>query len=527
MTLYLYLSIFLAALFISLVMTPWVCEMAVAVGLVVPPSSRRHLHTAALPRLGGMAIFVAFAVALGLALPLARWNHVTLPLHLLVGILLPALLIFLLGIYDDLRSLSAKTKLAVQSIAAASLSFSGLGVRTFNFVLGGGHLLARAVDLGLTVFWVLLITNAFNLIDGLDGLAAGSALVTAGAIFFISLYLHNIMVAVVVTALAGALLGFLPSNFYPANIFMGDSGSLLIGFLLSAVALAGPHTRGIFTGAFIPLLVCGLPILDVTLAVARRSLRGKSPFDPDAEHIHHKLLKRGLAQDRTALTLYVISALFGGASMLLVWHSNWTLEVLVGVVVIACLGVRQLQYAEFSPFLSPWLPQLWPEAPTSAGKSEKIRILNATQFLTSTADFRAIKVILQEALTPVGFDGLRLDMDSIHFGGALPEPLTYDERGQLTLMWSRWVTDSARGEAKFSEVEFALLPGIGHLCLVGTAAAVELSREAAELPDDFREALSDATLRALNRARRSRSMPPPVMTAASSSSPLAEEMTSD
>ena len=149
MTVYLYLSIFLAALFMSLTMTPWVCEMAVAVGLVVAPSSRRHLHTAALPRLGGMAIFVAFAVALGLALPVARWSHVTLPLHLLPGILLPALLIFLLGIYDDLRSLSAKTKLAVQSIAAASLSFSGLGIRAFNSVLGGGHLLARAVDLGV------------------------------------------------------------------------------------------------------------------------------------------------------------------------------------------------------------------------------------------------------------------------------------------------------------------------------------------------------------------------------------------
>jgi UDP-GlcNAc:undecaprenyl-phosphate/decaprenyl-phosphate GlcNAc-1-phosphate transferase len=526
MTLYLYLSIFLAALFISLVMTPWVCEMAVAVGLVVPPSSRRHLHTAALPRLGGMAIFVAFAVALGLALPVARWSHVVLPLHLLVGILLPALLIFLLGIYDDLRSLSAKTKLAVQSIAAASLSFSGLGIRTFNFVVGGGHLLARAVDLGLTVFWVLLITNAFNLIDGLDGLAAGSALVTAGAIFLISLYLHNIVVAVVVTALAGALLGFLPSNFYPANIFMGDSGSLLIGFLLSAVALAGPHARGVLSGAFIPLLVCGLPILDVTLAVARRSLRGKSPFHPDAEHIHHKLLKRGLPQDRTALTLYAITALFGCASLLLVWHQAWMLEVLVGVVVIACLGVRQLQYAEFSPFLSPWLPQLWPEAPASAENSEKVRISNATQFLTSTADFRAIQVILREALEPAGFDGVRLDMDSIHFGGALPEALSYDERGQLTLMWSKWGSDSPRGETKFTEVEFALLPGIGHLCLVGTGTATELTQEAAKLPERFKWALSDAILRAVNRARRSQSVPPAAVTAHASSR-LTEEMTSD
>jgi UDP-GlcNAc:undecaprenyl-phosphate GlcNAc-1-phosphate transferase len=500
---YFYLSIFLAALAISLLLTPWVCEMANAIGLVTPPSSRRHLHTAALPRLGGAAICIAFMVALGLSLPLARLSHVNIPVHLLIGMLLPALLIFLLGIFDDVRSLSAKTKLAVQSIAGAALSFSGLGVRIFTNLLGG-HFLARTLNLGLTVFWVLLVTNAFNLIDGLDGLAAGSALVSAIVIFVIAVYLHNVMVAVLVTALAGAILGFLPSNFYPADIFMGDSGSLLIGFLLSAAALAVPNTRTPIA-AVIPLLVCGLPILDVTLAIARRTLRGQSPFHPDAQHVHHKLLKRGLPQDRVALTLYAVTGLFGLAGIILVWHDAWALPVLVALAIVACLGVRQLQYPEFSRLFSPWLPQLWPDTPVASGKSDKIRILNATQFLNSTGDFRAIFVILQEALTPMGFDGLRLDMDDIHFGGSLPAPFIYDQQGRLVCFWTQWAADVPHGETPRSEAEIASIPGFGLLYLISTATPGDASREMAKVPsEDFRIALSDAFLRAVNRNRRSR-----------------------
>jgi UDP-GlcNAc:undecaprenyl-phosphate/decaprenyl-phosphate GlcNAc-1-phosphate transferase len=501
MILYFYVSIFLTGLAASLLLTPWVCEMAHAVGLVVPPASQRHLHTGALPRLGGMAICIGFSIAIALSLPLGRLVHVVFPVSLLLGILLPALLVFCLGVYDDLRTVTAKTKIAVQSVAAAALYSAGCRVHYFDALLGG-HLLAKTVNLVLTIFVVLLITNAYNLIDGLDGLAAGSALISAVALFVISLSLHNTLVAIVVTALAGALLGFLPSNFFPASIFMGDSGSLFVGFLLSAGALSGTHPSSSITSAAILLLVFGLPLLDVTLAIARRAIRGRSPLQPDADHIHHKLLKRGFTQNRAAVTLYLITAIFGIASLILVWHSNWTIPTLIVTALAICVGVRQLQYREFFRFLGTWLPQLWPNPARSVTpQPDRARIMYATESLRYSPDLRSVCMILRQALYPLGFEGLRLDLEEVQIPASALYPLEYESRGSLIFIWSKTRAED-KPDVLLPEVELSYRPGVGLLSLIRALAPGESSLDNENvLSQDFRLALSDAVWRGIKRAK--------------------------
>jgi UDP-GlcNAc:undecaprenyl-phosphate GlcNAc-1-phosphate transferase len=502
MILYLFLSIFLAALLLSMLLTPWVRRVATARGLTAPPASRRHLHTKALPRLGGVAICIAFAMALAAAIPLAKLTHIDFPVRALLGILLPASLVFLLGVYDDVRPLGARSKVAVQSIAGAALYFAGFGIHFPGTLFG---LPSQALGLPLTIFWVLLITNAFNLIDGLDGLAAGSALVTAVAIFAASLLGNNDGVAIVVIALAGALLGFLPSNFSPANIFMGDSGSLFIGFLLSALSLTGPQKMTSVAGAAIPVLIFGLPILDVALAVARRSLRGHSPFRGDADHIHHKLLKRGLTQSQAAIILYGVTAAFGLASLVVALDANWLVPVLATVVLGVFLGVRQLGYVEFSRLPVAWLRG----AQRHEISADQARILYATESLRSSGDFRAICMILRETLQPLGFDGIRLkNAGNGHLPTKLFYPLEPDSEGRLMFTWSHWTTGDPKPGEWRSELVISSHPTLGCLSLFRVSAPDEdWQVKLKVLSEEFKTALSNAVGRALTRAKLSRQAP--------------------
>jgi UDP-GlcNAc:undecaprenyl-phosphate/decaprenyl-phosphate GlcNAc-1-phosphate transferase len=500
----LYLSIFLASLALSTLLTPWVRTIAIARGLITPPTSRRHLHTKALPRLGGVAICISFLITLAAFVPISRLTHTDFPARTLLGLLLPASIVFLLGVYDDIRPLEPKSKIAVQAVAAILLYFAGFGIHYSGSILGG-HFIAKVIGLPLTIFWVLLITNAFNLIDGLDGLAAGSALVSAIVLFAISLLGHNDVVAILVIALAGAILGFLPSNFYPASIFMGDSGSLFIGFLLSAVALIGPQATSSMAGVAIPVLIFGLPILDVTLAVARRFLRGQSLFHGDADHIHHKLLKRGLSQRRAVLVLYAVTVAFGAVSLIVVQDAKWLIPVLVAVVIGVLLGVRQLHYVEFSR-----LPAAWQGVSQRHEISaDQARILHATESLRSCGDFRAICKILRETLQPIGFDGIRLkNLGNGHLPASSVHPLKYDSEGGLLFTWSEWKTDDPQPGEWRSELVISSHATLGHVSLFRVAAADEdLQMELDILSEDFRTALSKAIGRVMNRVKPSRRAP--------------------
>ena len=345
-----FLGLFAASVLLSLVLTRYVRNFATARGWVSPPVADRHLHSTPLPRLGGVAIFFAFAFSLGIGV-LASWRYPSLQFRLssntLVTILLPATLIFLLGVYDDLRTVGPYFKFAVQGIAATML-FAG-GLRILNLpVLFGSHHFPWFVGLPLTIVWVLAITNAFNLIDGLDGLAAGSALFSTLVVFVVALLTQSTLVAVMTLVLAGATLGFLRFNFNPATIFLGDCGSQFIGFLLSALALQGAQKAPTIIAVAIPVVSFGLPILETTLSVLRRLISGRPVFTADREHIHHKLLQQGLSHRQVVIMLYAVSALFALLSLFLLWPTGSTLGLVLAVLGTGIwMGVQHLGYLEF------------------------------------------------------------------------------------------------------------------------------------------------------------------------------------
>ena len=255
----LFFGLFAFSLALSFVATREVRDLATRRGWVSVPRDGRQVHQAPLPRLGGVAIFLAFSVSLslwlGLSLIFPRLVAGLAPTTLL-RIYVPACLIFCLGIYDDLRGASPYLKFAVQAIAAAMLFAGGMRVLDLPLIFGA-HSLPWFLGLPLTVLWVVAVTNAFNLIDGLDGLAAGSALFSTMVFFVVALVNHSWLGSLMSVTLAGAILGFLRFNFNPATIFLGDSGSLFIGFMLSALALAGAQKAPTFVAVAIPVVSFG------------------------------------------------------------------------------------------------------------------------------------------------------------------------------------------------------------------------------------------------------------------------------
>lgn len=345
----LFFGLFAFSLALSFVATREVRDIATRRGLVSKPQDKRHVHQTPLPRLGGAAIFLAFSVTLGLWLALAlifpRLVAGVVPTTLL-RIYVPACLIFCLGIYDDLYGAGPYLKFAVQAIAAAMLFAGGMGVLDLPLLFP--HTLPWFVGLPLTVLWVVAVTNAFNLIDGLDGLAAGSALFSTMVFFVVALVNHSWLCSLMSVTLAGAILGFLRFNFNPATIFLGDSGSLFIGFMLSALALAGAEKAPTFIAVAIPVVSFGLPILETSLSIVRRLISGRPIFTADREHIHHKLLQMGLSHRQVVIVLYAVSAVFAMLSLFLLWPTGSTLGLVLAVVGTGVwLGVQHLNYLEF------------------------------------------------------------------------------------------------------------------------------------------------------------------------------------
>jgi UDP-GlcNAc:undecaprenyl-phosphate GlcNAc-1-phosphate transferase len=345
-----YLGTFASSLLISFVATKVVRDLANGRGWVSAPHNPRHLHTRPLPRLGGVAIALSFFVAILLGLGVQQLlspDGVPSVLHPLLTILPPALLIFLLGIYDDLRTVGPYLKFGVQTLAGAMLFAAGLRISDIP-LLFGAHQFSWFVGLPLTIFWVMAITNAFNLIDGLDGLAAGSALFSTMVLFVVATLGGMSLVSLVTLALAGAILGFLRYNFNPATIFLGDCGSLFVGFLLSALALQGAQKAPTLIAVAIPLVSFGLPILETVLSIARRFISGRPVFTADREHIHHKLLEHGWSHRQVVIILYGVSAVFALLSLFLLWPTGSTLGLVLEVLWTGIwLGVQHLGYLEF------------------------------------------------------------------------------------------------------------------------------------------------------------------------------------
>ena len=398
-----YLIALAASVLGSLFLTRCVRNVAVGRGWVKPPASDRHVHSTPVPRLGGVAILLATMCVVGAALLFPRVFNAPSELPIRVaGILGPAAMMFLLGLVDDWRPLGAPIKLLGQTVAAVLLYVNGFGV--YQMDLLGSHVLGHFLALPLTIFWVLLITNAFNLIDGLDGLASGSALFSTLVVLVVSLSLSNHLISFLAVVLAGAILGFLPFNIGPATIFLGDSGSLFIGFLLSALGLAGSQKAQTMVAVAIPVVSFGLPILDVGLALVRRFMNNKPLFVGDREHIHHRLLDRGFSQREVVLILYCVTAGFSLLSLALLHGQDIVAVVLAVVGIGVCFGVQHLRYHEFS--------ELQRVARRTFGQKQivasNLKIRRATESLRTCADYPLLLKILRETFLPLGFDGFEV-----------------------------------------------------------------------------------------------------------------------
>ncbi|MEW6540430.1 MAG: MraY family glycosyltransferase [Bacillota bacterium] len=299
------LPLLLAAV-LSLFVTPLVIRMARRLGAVDEPNHRK-IHQRPMPRLGGLAVYLVFTAVVLLTQPL------TTPL---LGLLTGATIIVLLGVWDDIRGASPRLKLAVQFLAALALIPFGFHVEFLTNPLGGIIYLGWW-GIPLTVFWVVAVTNALNLIDGLDGLAAGTALIASFTLAVVAAVAGNMAVVAVTLILAGALLGFLRYNFHPARVFLGDTGSMFLGFTLATLAIMGLTKGATALSVIIPVVILGIPLTDTAFAVLRRYRNGSPIFYPDKGHLHHRLLGAGLTHRGAVLSMYGVNVVLGGSAVLL------------------------------------------------------------------------------------------------------------------------------------------------------------------------------------------------------------------
>ena len=341
---------FAASFVLSAGLTPFVRRLATRWGVVDYPSERK-VHTQPTARLGGAAIFIGWLIPVLVVVSFkdAHWVKFFGSGRLTLGVVGTATLMFALGVYDDFRGATARLKLPVQIFAAVVLYLIGIRIENVSNPLNS-TLALGVFALPATVLWIVGITNAVNLTDGIDGLAAGVSALTALVMGFAAHYggsteTLGILYAVPV---AGAALGFLIYNFPPASIFMGDCGSLFLGFTLATISLLSSRKGHAAVAVFVPLIVFGVPVTDTALAMLRRYLTGRSLFEADRRHVHHILLERGVSPRHTLLILYGASALLGGAALLLMSASGRTapfiVVAVVGGVLLAC---SRLGYYEF------------------------------------------------------------------------------------------------------------------------------------------------------------------------------------
>lgn len=249
-------------------------------------------------------------------------------------------ILVLVGIWDDIRQIEPKTKLMGQIIAAAILVAYDIRVDFINLPWGGVVYL-KYWAIPLTIFWIVGFTNIVNLIDGLDGLAAGISFIACIAVCAMTLQLGQIDLACIALALAGATVGFLRYNFNPAKIFMGDTGSMLLGYTLAAISVMGAVKTAATIALVVPAIVLGLPILDTLFAIVRRKISGRPIFKPDKGHVHHRLLAQGLSQKQAVLMMYAVTALFGGVSVIVAEVNAWIGCVLVLAIFLCSIYVAR------------------------------------------------------------------------------------------------------------------------------------------------------------------------------------------
>ena len=489
-----YIQSFLASVVLAFGFTRYIRGYAIAHGLVDKPNVGRHFHARPVPRIGGVAILLAFLCATVISFILARLTsgRNSVSVRTVFAVLAPALIIFLIGLYDDLRPVKPKWKFIIQGAAGILLYFGGFGIHRFD-LFSPNHPMRAFVGLPLTILWVVLITNAFNLIDGLDGLAAGSALFSTIIIFVVSLVRHDSVGSLLTIILAGSILGFLRFNFNPATIFLGDSGSLFIGFMLAALGLSFSDKATTMVAVAIPVVSLGLPILDTAISVVRRFLSKKPLFRGDDNHIHHKLLKRGYSHRDAVLVLYAVTAAFGFLSLALL-HGNSMIALVLAVVGLGIwIGIQHLQYAEFAELYA-----FFHEAINRRRIiANNVHIRRAKESLNACADLDQLCRALKDALEPLGFDGFVLR--SYHLDGfsqVILDPLEPASDGGLEYAWTNPSGSSHAWEFRF---ELQTLSGErwGQFSVVRDSLEEPILLDINLLHDGFQRALSQAVPRAL------------------------------
>ncbi|MCY1044352.1 MraY family glycosyltransferase [Corallococcus sp. bb12-1] len=344
-----FLAAFLVSLLVALALTWVVRERALAWGWLDQTNSSRKVHVRPVPRLGGIGIVGGFFAPLCALFLVDSGVGVQFlaQTDLIVGLFVGGAVIAALGLYDDLKGAGAKLKFSVQFAVALSLYALGFRIEVLANPFGA-ELSLGLLSLPLTVVWVVGVINALNLIDGLDGLAGGVAFFGVGTHFLLALMRGDVLLCLLMAALAGAILGFLVFNFNPASIFMGDTGSMFLGFVLAAVSIKTSSKSGTAVALLVPVMALGLPIMDTLLAMVRRSLLGRPMFSADKEHIHHRLMSRLLLTHRTTvLVLYGLCTLFMVTALGLHFaNSVQSALLLSGVGVVIVVLMRKLGYLD-------------------------------------------------------------------------------------------------------------------------------------------------------------------------------------
>lgn len=327
-----YIVAFTVALAVAYFLTPRIIEVAVKAGAMDAPDARK-VHTKPIPRMGGLAIYAGFVLAVLASMHVSRE---------IFGLLMGGTVILIVGMIDDLRQLSAKTKLLGQIVAASVLIFFDIRIDWITNPFGE-MVYVDFLSVPLTILWVVGLTNTVNLIDGLDGLAAGVSTIASVTILLVALQQDFWIVAILTAALAGSALGFLQYNFNPAKIFMGDTGSMFLGYMLAAISVIGAVKSAATIALIVPIVALGLPIMDTAFAIIRRYMSGRPIFKPDRGHLHHRLLEMGFSQKQAVLLMYVISGCLGLSAIALTEVNNG-LGVLIVLAILgaAFFGARKI-----------------------------------------------------------------------------------------------------------------------------------------------------------------------------------------
>ncbi len=349
------------SMLLSFLLTPMVKRLAYRIGAVDVPKDKRRMHNHPIPRLGGLAIFVGFVIAVLLFAS---------PDRQLRGVLLGACLIVAVGVVDDSHPLGAGIKFILQIVAALIAVWHGVVIQAIANPLpfGGPYWNFGVMAVPITVVWIVAVTNSVNLIDGLDGLADGVSTIAALTMLIIALLMGSMEMAVICAALVGSCIGFIPYNRNPAKIFMGDTGATFLGYILATVSVAGLFKLYAIISFIVPFIILGFPIFDTASAFTRRILKGQNPMKADRSHTHHKLIDMGMNQKQAVATLYLVAGVLGLCAVMIV--TSGYVKVLLSAAALVGTAYTAARIARYPHDRKNAAPE---EEPPEAPKEEEER----------------------------------------------------------------------------------------------------------------------------------------------------------